>query len=116
MNYELAEWRDNGAEQTAEVIAWGVSDRAAPTVQIADDGCADLRSGYLTLTGVEPPHGLISLCGPPRGRIAVSFRYLRVSREGLLVRLLGPVDVVGDDGMVRQSGSVLRRALLALLA
>ena len=34
----------------------------------------------------------------------------------MLVRLLGPVDVVGDDGTVRQSGSALRRALLALLA
>ena len=72
MNYELAEWRDNGAEQAAEVIAWGVSDRAAPTVQIAEDSCADLRTGYVTLTGVEPPHGITSLCGPQRGRIAVS--------------------------------------------
>ena len=34
----------------------------------------------------------------------------------LLIRLLGPVDVVGDDGSVRQSGSALRRSLLALLA
>ena len=34
----------------------------------------------------------------------------------MLVRVLGPVDVVGDDGTVRQSGSALRRALLALLA
>ena len=72
MNYEVAKWRDNGAEQAAEVIAWGVSDRAAPTVQIADDGCTDLHTGYVTLTGVEPPHGLTSLCGPPRGRITVS--------------------------------------------
>jgi predicted ATPase/DNA-binding SARP family transcriptional activator len=34
----------------------------------------------------------------------------------VLVRLLGPVDVVGDDGSVRHSGSALRRTLLALLA
>jgi len=33
-----------------------------------------------------------------------------------LVRLLGPVDVVGDDGTERQSGSALRRTILALLA
>ena len=33
-----------------------------------------------------------------------------------LVRVLGPVDVLGDDGVVRQSGSALRRTLLALLA
>ncbi len=34
----------------------------------------------------------------------------------LLVRLLGPVDVVSEDGSVLQSGSALRRTLLALLA
>ena len=34
----------------------------------------------------------------------------------LLIRLLGPVDVVGDDGSVRHSGSALRRTLLSLLA
>ena len=32
------------------------------------------------------------------------------------IRLLGPVDVVGDDGSVRRSGSALRRTLLSLLA
>ena len=34
----------------------------------------------------------------------------------LQIRLLGPVDVVGDDGSVRHSGSALRRTLLSLLA
>ncbi|MEO7398276.1 MAG: AfsR/SARP family transcriptional regulator, partial [Ilumatobacteraceae bacterium] len=33
-----------------------------------------------------------------------------------LVRLLGPIDVLGDDGFSRQSGSALRRTILALLA
>ena len=33
-DYDLAEWRDNGTEQAAEIIAWGVSNKAAPTVQI----------------------------------------------------------------------------------
>jgi predicted ATPase/DNA-binding SARP family transcriptional activator len=33
-----------------------------------------------------------------------------------VVRVLGPVDVVADDGSVHQSGSALRRTLLALLA
>jgi predicted ATPase/class 3 adenylate cyclase len=32
-----------------------------------------------------------------------------------LVRLLGPVDVLSDDGSERQSGSALRRTILALL-
>ena len=49
---------------------------------------------------------------PDPATLAVCRRHAR----GLLVRLLGPVDVVGDDGVVRQSGSALRRALLALLA
>ena len=71
LNYELAEWRDNGAEQAAEVIAWGVSDKAAPTVQIADDSCPELRSGYVALTGVEPLNGLTLLCGPPSRRLVV---------------------------------------------
>ncbi|HEY4609948.1 MAG TPA: helix-turn-helix domain-containing protein, partial [Ilumatobacteraceae bacterium] len=33
-----------------------------------------------------------------------------------LVRLLGPVDVLSDDGVERQSGSALRRTILALLS
>ena len=64
-NHDLAEWRDNGTEQAAEVIAWGVSDKAAPTVQIDHDRCSELRTGYRTLTGIEPLRGLTSLCGPP---------------------------------------------------
>ena len=64
-NLDVVEWRDNGTEQAAEVIAWGVSDKATPTVQIDHDSCAELRTGYLTLTGIEPSQGLTSLCGPP---------------------------------------------------
>ena len=48
-DYDLAEWRDNGTEQAAEIIAWGVSDKAAPTVQIGNDSCAELRTGYRDL-------------------------------------------------------------------
>ena len=32
-----------------------------------------------------------------------------------LVRLLGPIDVIGDDGNERNLGSALRRTILALL-
>jgi hypothetical protein len=63
-NHDVADWRDNGTEQAAEIIAWGISDQAAPTVQIDHDSCAELRTGYVTLTGTEPLHGLTSLCGP----------------------------------------------------
>jgi DNA-binding winged helix-turn-helix (wHTH) protein len=34
----------------------------------------------------------------------------------VLVRLLGPIEVVDDSGVVRPIGSALRRTLLALLA
>ena len=63
-NHDVAEWSDNGTEQAAEIIAWGVSDKAAPTVQIDHDSCAELRTGYRTLTGIEPLHGLTSPCDP----------------------------------------------------
>jgi hypothetical protein len=72
MNYEQASWPDNGGEQAAEIIAWGVSDRAAPTLRIDHDSCAELRTGYVTLTGTEPLHGLTSLCGPSSRRVTVS--------------------------------------------
>jgi hypothetical protein len=72
LNYELADWRDNGTEQAAEIIAWGVSDLAAPTVQIDHASCAELRAGYLTLTGAEPRQGLTAACIPPRQRSTVS--------------------------------------------
>ena len=34
----------------------------------------------------------------------------------MLIRLLGPVDVVDDDGNIRSSTSAIRRTLLALFA
>jgi hypothetical protein len=65
-DHDLAEWADNGTEQAAEIIASGVSDKAAPTVQIGNDSCAELRAGSLRLTGTQqPPHGL-TLCADPR--------------------------------------------------
>lgn len=60
-NYELAAWRDNGTEQAAEIIAWGVYDRAAP-VFIHHRGCDELFDGYRTLTGTDTPQGHTALC------------------------------------------------------
>ncbi len=71
-NHRHDEWRDNGTEQAAEIIAWGVSDQAAPTVQIDHDTCSELRVGYVTLTGAEPLHGLTTLCGPASPRMTMS--------------------------------------------
>ena len=71
-NHDLVDWRDNGTEQAAEIIAWGVADKAAPTVQIDHDTCSELRVGYVTLTGAEPLHGLTTLCGPASRRMTMT--------------------------------------------
>lgn len=63
-DYERAEWRENGTEQAAEIIAWGIYDRPAP-VRIEALSCAHLRGDYRTLTGTEPPHPHTRLCDPP---------------------------------------------------
>ena len=58
------EWRDRGTEQAAEVIKWGVNDRAAP-ILIDHDGCDDLANSYRILTGVDPVHPRTVTCDPP---------------------------------------------------
>jgi hypothetical protein len=63
-DYENAAWRDNGTEQAAEVIAWGVYDLAA-TIAIGHHGCADLAESYRALTGLDPAQGITTICEPP---------------------------------------------------
>lgn len=60
-DYESAEWRDNGTEQAAEIVKWGLSDVPVP-VFLDDDSCGQLRDGYVALVGAEPLHGLPDLC------------------------------------------------------
>ena len=60
-DYDRAKWRDNGTEQAAEIIKWGVSDRPVPLF-VADSSCAELRDGYRALTGTEPAPGRTELC------------------------------------------------------
>ena len=62
LDYSRAEWRDNGGEQAAEIIAWGLNDGIAPAVAIDHRSCAELRNGYLALTGSQPLHGLTKIC------------------------------------------------------
>jgi hypothetical protein len=62
-DYELADWRDNGTEQAAEIIAWGVFDKATP-LEIDVGSCAALRDAYVALTGIEPAHRHTRLCDP----------------------------------------------------
>jgi hypothetical protein len=61
-DHENTAWEHNGTEHAAEIIAWGVSDRAAATVRIGDVTCADLHDGYVALTGVAPSFGLTAVC------------------------------------------------------
>ncbi len=61
-NYVEAAWEDNGTEQAAEIIAWGVNDRPAGTVRIDQVSCGELRAGFIALTGMEPLHGLTNVC------------------------------------------------------
>lgn len=61
-DYATLAWEDNGTEQAAEIISWGVSDVPAPTVRIDQDSCAELRAGYETLTGAAPSYGLTDIC------------------------------------------------------
>ena len=59
---EDAEWHELGAEQAAEIIVWGLMDRPIRSIRIPDNSCAQLRAGYLTLTGDEPLHGYTDHC------------------------------------------------------
>ena len=57
-NDQSAEWPERGAEQAAEIVAWGLSDRPAriPT-RVAEAGSSDtatLLEAFRLLTGVEP--------------------------------------------------------------
>ena len=67
-DYERAAWSDNGTEQAAEVLAWGVYDLAA-TIAIDHHGCVDLAESYRALTGLDPVQGLTTLCEPPPAQV-----------------------------------------------
>ena len=62
LDYKHADWKDNGAEQAAEIIVWGLSDHAVPVMRIDHHSCAELRAGYVALTGLEPLHGHTGRC------------------------------------------------------
>jgi hypothetical protein len=55
-------WEDNGAEQAAEIMVWGLSDHAVPVVRIDQRSCSELEAGYFALTGLEPLHGYTTYC------------------------------------------------------
>ncbi len=59
--HEVA-WHERGAEQAAEIIVWALLDRPIDTVRITGTSCAELETGYRTLTGQEPLHGFTDYC------------------------------------------------------
>lgn len=48
------EWRDQGSEHAAEIIAWGLMDRPVPMTRLPDASCARLAAGFRMLTGRDP--------------------------------------------------------------
>lgn len=55
-------WHENGTEQAAEILMWGLIDRPVGIVTIHDNDCDDLDAGYRTLTGQPPLHGYRDHC------------------------------------------------------
>lgn len=61
-DYESAPWHDNGTEQAAEIVVWGLIDRPLRMVRIEQNSCDELAAGYRTLVGAAPLHGLRDAC------------------------------------------------------
>jgi hypothetical protein len=61
-NYDAAEWHDNGTEQAAVIMVWGLIDRPMAIVQIDQHSCGELDAGYRALTGQAPLHGFRDAC------------------------------------------------------
>ncbi len=61
-DYEAAEWHENGTEQAAEIMVWGLLDQPIRIVRINDASCSQLDAGYRALTGAPPLHGFTARC------------------------------------------------------
>jgi hypothetical protein len=61
-NYEAAAWHENGTEQAAEIMVWGLIDRPLAMVRINQNSCDELDAGYRVLTGRAPLHGYRDAC------------------------------------------------------
>ena len=57
-----APWGEQGCEQAAEIIVWGLIDRPIGFVTFANSSCDALDAGYRTLTGTATLHGYRDLC------------------------------------------------------
>lgn len=61
-DYEAAPWHENGTEQAAEIMVWGLIDEPLRMARIYQTSCAELEVGYRVLTGADPLHGLRDYC------------------------------------------------------
>lgn len=61
-DYDAAPWHENGTEQAAEIMVWGLIDEPLGMIRIYQTTCADLEAGYRALTGSAPLNGLRDLC------------------------------------------------------
>jgi hypothetical protein len=61
-NHDDAAWHENGTEQAAEIMVWGLIDRPLAMVRIDQNSCDELDAGYRTLTGRRPLHGFRDEC------------------------------------------------------
>jgi hypothetical protein len=61
-NHREADWHENGSEQAAEILVWGLIDRPVGIVTINANSCDDLDAGYRSLTGQPPLHGYRDHC------------------------------------------------------
>jgi hypothetical protein len=57
-----APWHTYGAEHAAQILVWGLIGRPIRIATISHTSCADLRAGYVLLTGRPPLHGFTDLC------------------------------------------------------
>ena len=62
LDYGHAAWEENGTEQAAEIMVWGLSDHPERLMRIDHRSCAELHAGYVALTSLEPLHGYTDFC------------------------------------------------------
>lgn len=63
LDYDASAWFENGSEQAAEIMVWGLLDRPIRIITIEQNSCDELEIGYRVLTGTPPLHGFRELCG-----------------------------------------------------
>lgn len=61
-DYDAAAWHENGTEQAAEIMVWGLIDQPIRMIRIGQASCDELETGYVTLTEELPLNGFRDHC------------------------------------------------------